>query len=344
MHKRLINQCLIGLEISTEGPMLIKSGSPAMDAADASPVVTIRSGPKAEPYIPGSSLKGVIRSHAERVARTLCWEPAAHRVGACNPFLNVSSNEEWTIQGSCGAKIDYRKRKADEAKKRDRQAEDITTALVYRESCPACKIFGNTHLIGRLSVPDAYMPEGSHYNSERRDGVGIDRFTGGSFKRAKFDLEAITNARFEAQLKIVNFELWHLGLLAFVLRDLSEGLLGIGSGKSRGLGQVSARISRVQVEMAKHCLPQADAQRLWGLFALDKEARDEYGYREEKPEGVSLDDAQSVPDTLGLRARYEIAEGTSLTSLWSGVAGLAIEYFEQYKIPEKMRLQRETKK
>ena len=71
MHMRLLNVCRIGLDIHCDGPLLVRSGLPALTerAPDMAPVVTWR-GRSEEPYIPGSSFKGVLRTHTERIART----------------------------------------------------------------------------------------------------------------------------------------------------------------------------------------------------------------------------------------------------------------------------------
>jgi CRISPR-associated RAMP protein (TIGR02581 family) len=336
MHKRWINQCLIELEIQTEGPLLIKSGAPAGEGPDMSPVVTFRNRSSPEPYIPGSSLKGVIRSHTERIARTLCWDTDNWRVGACNPFLANERQKDWAKpDGYCGVKFQEHKNRAKRAGREDK----IPSPVIYRDSCPACKIFGSTFLIGRLSVPDAYLLPDSQYRRERRDGVGIDRFSGGASKGAKFDLEAITNAKFKVQLQMTNFELWQIGLLAYVLRDLKEGLINIGSGKSRGLGQVSARIYQIEVAMAAHGVPQRDANRLWGLAALETDAsRAAYDYWLQEREGILVDGAQAIDDALGLRLTYRLTNDDAMFALWRQTAQLATEYFgTHYRIPPMMR-------
>lgn len=341
MHKRFVNQCLIELEIKTEGPLLIKSGAPGIEGPDMAPVVTFRSGARPQPYIPGSSLKGVLRSHAERVARTVCWDPGNWHVGACNPFLADKKKADWRkADGFCGVKFERRKDQAKKAQEGER-ADTLTTPVLYRHSCPACKVFGSTFLIGRLAVPDAYLPEGGAYRTERRDGVGIDRFTGGSSPNAKFDLEVVTEAKFEAQLQLVNFELWQLGWLAYVLRDLCEGWVGIGSGKSRGLGQVSAQVRQIELWAATHCLPQREAVRLWGLSALEpEEARQTYSYWQGGEESISLNGAEPIADSLGLRTGYRLAGAAAVNALWRQVATIATRYFEQYQIPEEMRFTR----
>ncbi len=335
MHKRLINICLMDLVISTEGPLLVKSGLPGLEGRDMAPVVTFRSRPRPEPYIPGSSLKGVLRSHAERIARTLNFDPSVWRIGACDPF----GKEFRRRDSSCGEKLQWHKDDAKKARREGREPEcDPTPPTIYRVSCPICKIFGNTSLVGRLSVGDAYLQPGSNYNLERRDGVGIDRFTGGSAMHAKFDLEVVTNATFETQLTLTNFELWQLGLLAYVLHDLSEGLVTIGAGKSRGLGHVSGGVRLLEVHLPTHRLPQRETPSLWGLDVLElEEDRRAYGYWPHEREGVSIDGASFVGDPLGLRTIYRL-EGEAIGQLWRRVAPLGSRYLEEYEVPGNMRL------
>jgi len=126
-----------------------------------------------------------LRSQAERITRTL--KPG----GACNPFEG------------CGREMDHR------------QPQNPQEA--YRRSCPICRLFGSTHYGGRLATTDAYAV-GPVPRPQQRDGVGIDRFTGGSYQGAKFDLEVIVGGTFEARLHLRNYELWQLGLVGFCCR------------------------------------------------------------------------------------------------------------------------------
>ena len=86
MLKTILNECLVDFSIKSETPLLIKSGMERVEDLDMFPVRTfrIRNGKgNKEVFIPGSSLKGVIRSHAERIARTLCQ---GKELACCNPF------------------------------------------------------------------------------------------------------------------------------------------------------------------------------------------------------------------------------------------------------------------
>src|SRR5215216_4761387 len=70
MLKRLVNEAHFALTIITTGPLLIKSGHATITGPDMTPVLTFRSR-ASQVYIPGSSLKGMFRSHVEKVIRTL---------------------------------------------------------------------------------------------------------------------------------------------------------------------------------------------------------------------------------------------------------------------------------
>jgi CRISPR-associated RAMP protein (TIGR02581 family) len=240
MLKKLLNECLIDLHIETAGPVLIKSGLAQISGPDMAWVRTFYNG-KEQIYLPGSSLKGVMRSHAERIARTLNQKG----IVACDPFGMKDS-----VSRSCGVCFDYQ---CKDQKKRD--PDD--SAAAYRDACLICKLFGSTYFAGRLAFADAYAV-GEEPRATQRDGVGIDRFTGGAAYGAKFELEVVTDAVFKTTLHLRNFELWQLGLLGFLLQDMKDGLIRLGSGKSRGLGRVVGKLQQVTLHFLG--LPESPKQ------------------------------------------------------------------------------------
>lgn len=236
MLKKLTNEAYFTLGITTTGPLLIKSGHAAVSGPDMTPVLTFRNGQQ-EVFMPGSSLKGVFRSHLEKVICSL-----RSRV-VCYPFSGSESNEADLTQrrcdylDSCGARFIERTRDDAERKKLEER-----TDLVYADCCPTCRLFGSFGFIGRVAIGDAYLV--SKEVKELRDGVGIDRLTGGASHGAKFELEVVsTGVIFETDIHLRNFEIWQLGMLFVVLQDLKDELIRIGSGRSRGLGKVRAEIS-----------------------------------------------------------------------------------------------------
>lgn len=265
MFKRLLNECSISLNLKPEGALLIKSGLTQISEVNMAWVRVIRNG-RSEVYLPGSSLKGMIRAHSERIARTI------NETAACDPFGSKGKNascsqaldkmkKNLTVQPVYARSIDASNLPGDiitketepeanqPGKKKNKPGEkDIDTRTAYSRSCPICRLFGNTYVMGRLATEDAYV-EGDLPEIQQRDGIGIDRFTGGASHGAKFELEVITGGNFKTTLHLQNFELWQLGLLGFVLQDLKDGLVRLGAGKSRGLGKIKAEVGDVTLHL-----------------------------------------------------------------------------------------------
>lgn len=295
MLKKMINSARIDLIIIPVDPLLIKSGQATVGGVDMSFVRTYHHKGSEEPFIPGSSLKGMIRSYAEKICRSLRDDP----VPVCLPYLGPKSkpgNGEGR-QFSCG--LSFEKYKTDYANAL------LSSRDVYRLSCPACRLFGSHNFIGRLATSDAYLTEDFRSMGkpvfEIRDGVAIDRLTGGTAGGAKYDLEVLTRGEFCTTLDITNFELWQMGLVSLVLRDMEEGLVRIGFGKSRGLGRFKAVITGFKISYYHR-----DPRALSGLYSLCSEKeRLQYGFFKE-----SEKDAFALPpgDLRGLRYEHDLKD------------------------------------
>jgi CRISPR-associated RAMP protein (TIGR02581 family) len=310
MLKRIINTAQIELDIIPVDPLLVKSGQATVSGVDMSFVRTYRYGEKEEPFIPGSSLKGVIRSYAERICRSLRDNP----VPVCLPYVvpgKEESNERQ--QASCGLRF--------EKFKKENKSASLPSTDIYRLSCPACRLFGSHRFVGRLGVSDAYLTEdfksGSTYVIENRDGVAIDRFTGGAASGAKYDLEVLTRGEFGTSIEIRNFERWQLGLVALVLRDMCQGLIRVGSGKSRGLGRIRAKITECRLSYYNR-----KPEYLAGLdmFCTDEE-RTSYGLFPESSSGAT---PLPAPASNGLRNEYDVTE------TWKETLAPAVDDFVAY--------------
>src|SRR5205085_2251689 len=230
MHSRVYSELTIRLTITPVGPVLIKSGDEASDPRrpDMSFVRTF-SGGRRTVYLPGSSLKGVLRSHCERLARTADTDERRRRNHdrplACNPL----SDEE-----SCGG---YIRREIKKEK-----VKDWPGARKHAESCFLCRMFGNTSIASHFQITDAH-PAGD-CRTEERNGVAIDRVYG-SVAVGPFNYETVTEGEFRTTLRLKNFTLSQTGLLLLALRDLSLERIRLGFAKSRGLGLVSARVDEL---------------------------------------------------------------------------------------------------
>jgi len=288
MRKRLLCSAHISFDIEVKGPLLIKSGQESIHGPDMSPVVTYAHGEDAKPYIPGTSLKGVLRSHCERILRTLLPE----KTPVCLPYLFEANHPE----RSCGKRL---------------EKTELPTPELYRCSCMACKIFGSLAFRGRTFFTDAYAK--GKVETEVRDGVAIDRKTGGAANGAKYDLMVVIKGIFQTSLAIENFESWQLGLLALGLRDMEEERLPLGLGTSRGLGHVKAHIRNIGLRY-----PFSYAhKKILGLESLaNAQEKSQYGFA---PPPKDLDDVLPIPTEDGVWNLYALdtAEDRQRLLAWS---------------------------
>jgi CRISPR-associated protein Csm3 len=231
MHGRLYNELSLEIAIMPQTPLLIKSGQKAsIDPAlpDMQFVRTRRRLPNGAVdevvYIPGSSLRGVVRAHAERLLRTLDEKHACY-VEAKKFCLRQKGLKE------------------------DKEPANH----LYKESCYACKLFGNTGVASRVQMSDLHPAVDPL--RESRFGVAIDRITG-AVAVGPFDLEVVTDARFEGRIVLRNFTVGQLGLLGAALLDIADGLVALGHAKSRGLGRVCIEFTRAEF---RFCKPPNDA-------------------------------------------------------------------------------------
>lgn len=331
MLKATLNELIIQLDLEVAAPLLVKARDrteeeekayeqhygkkpPAMDW------VRLRAPDEGPPYIPGSSIKGVLRSHAEKIARTLAFP----NFGCCNPFVEVKealAAAEW--EASC----------SDKFHQREQGGKHISSVQAYHDACPICKLFGCAKLASRLLIDDTYL-KGNQYVIERRDGVAIDRFTGGASAGAKYDMEVMVRGTFPTCFYLRNFERWQAGLLAYVLQDLADTRLRFGYGKRRGLGKVKGVVREIKLTYFG-VMPQGctDANPIVaGIGALT------HGWLE-RWEAYGFDDKSHVtPKTIAGVLRQSFPLPTDFTqSPWTELARCWDDFISQNNLPEKMR-------
>ncbi|MBW4667368.1 MAG: CRISPR-associated protein [Cyanomargarita calcarea GSE-NOS-MK-12-04C] len=221
MHKRLVNHCTIDLSIIPDGPILIKSGREGADPTnpDMEFVRTFHAGGWSI-YLPGSSLKGAIRAHAERIVRT---------VGS-----DTNPNDTKKLWANDPLKGDYLGKKLD-------------SYAIYKQSSFTDQMFGNTSIASRIRIEDAHPTDVKQLQIEERNGVAIDRVFG-SVAVGPFNYQVCTAGEFRTKIHLKNFTIAQLGLIGLVLRDLNEGWFGLGFAKSRGLGTVKVKYNSATVQ------------------------------------------------------------------------------------------------
>lgn len=180
---------------------------------------------KGNPVIPGSSLKGVVRSQFESILRLI-----GERVCDIHDFHDKNC---------------ISKSKADNIKKQDISRAEQAEKL-YNDSCEVCRLFGGRYFAGKLHFKDCSYVGDTPCKYENRDGVGIDRKTGAAKGTVKYDYEIIPKGTcFDFELIAENLDEKQIGYLDFIIKLLcGEGIadgdyLAVGGKTTRGLGRIT---------------------------------------------------------------------------------------------------------
>jgi len=205
------NRLYIRAELVAETGLRIGAGGEtALPTATDLPVMRT---PEGKPFIPGSSLRGALRSHIERIVRTFEPNPGSGK-GACNP----TRPKEWCLPSE--------------------ERIELEDTEVYERSCRVCRVFGSPWLASRVRLRDLYLAETvADLTPELRDSVAIDREK--ESVANKYDFEALpAGARFQMEVVAENLNQAELGLLLVAIRELERGEILLGGFKGRGLGRV----------------------------------------------------------------------------------------------------------
>ena len=310
MHKRMVNQATIEITISPVGPLLIKASDQGADPTkpDMEFVETYHAGDRSV-YLPGSSLKGAIRAHCERIVRTLGGEHHTDgNVWACDPTKRAAR---------CQNPAENHKGKP---------------AAIYKHSCTICQIFGSSEIGSHVRITDAYPDKDVDIKLEERNGVAIDRIYGSAVSGALFNFQVLTAGEFTTTITVKNFTTAQLALIALAIRDFDEQRVSIGFAKSRGLGQVNMKVKRVEIhyptvsagdgklQMLGHHSKQFDDNCVIGAGELVINGdRANYGF----PESDIIDtEVHAESDAFDFGATLEFEKSDQITSLWSGCVRL----------------------
>lgn len=222
------NRVIITADLVCQTALRVGAGTASfLPTATDLPVVTV----DGRPYIPGSSLRGVLRSHLERIVRTL--EPDVRGgSGACDPL----SEKDWCITSE---RMRQYRREA-----RPKEDGDVWLAeRIWKDSCRICRVFGSPWLASRVRVADLFCLNGAL--PEVRDGVAIDREK--EAVKNKFDFEVVPpGSRFRLEVMGENLEEDELGLVLLGIRELEAGRIALGGFKGRGLGRVGLEALRIR--------------------------------------------------------------------------------------------------
>ncbi|MGH9939368.1 MAG: type III CRISPR-associated RAMP protein Csx7, partial [Blastocatellia bacterium] len=262
MFDRFDSRVIVRGGIVAETGLHIGSGATLLDpSATDSPVIRDAAG---RPFIPGSSFKGALRAHLERLLRGLRIES----LPACDPLANPclpeaprrDAPQDGVPETLAEIKIRLKNEKGPDA------YDEFLTWEVWKRSCAICRLFGSNALAARLMIRDLFVDMDSWVGrTELRDGVGIDRDTETARQSIKYDFEVVpATTRFKLEMALENGSLdiapppgaeeasavrpdFAFGLLAVGLRELEKGRVALGGKTTRGLGKISFDLEEIEV-------------------------------------------------------------------------------------------------
>ena len=192
------------------------------------------------PFLPGSAIKGALRSGLERVLRGVAGT-RRHGLWSCDLFID--DIDDGTHR--CTAEF--------EALFKDKPSPP-ESATVRAALCTTCGLFGSSLFAGRLFVHDAPLVPGSMLRTEIRDGVGINRDLRIAQPKIKYDTETVPpGTAFRLEILLENANDLQRALVLQALHWLNDGLILLGGMTSRGLGRV---------RLEQPALASTDARRL----------------------------------------------------------------------------------
>ena len=165
------------------------------------------------PFIPGASLKGVLRSTLESLVRSTEGSTAGVGLWACDPLTEDACGEHGPGQRS---KVDV------------------------DQHCSICRLLGSHVLSSHVRISDAMMrDDGGRSPVELRDGVAIDRDLGRVAGAKKYQFEVVApGVVFDLEVFVENPRPWLMGLLTVGWDQIAEGYSAVGGFSSRGLGRL----------------------------------------------------------------------------------------------------------
>ncbi len=203
-----------------------------------------------EPYVPGSSLKGVLRSAAEGLLRGAFErtdkEGNLSQLWSCDFVGGVPCVTHKRLDAIQKEVNELLKKDKNEEKDKNEdegiselEAKRMEVEEVWKESCTVCRLFGSLALASRVRFPDLPIIEASG-PLEIRNGVGIDRDRELAADGVLYDFEAVPPSTvFDLLVLVDNGRDHEIGLLIYLFDELHRGHLALGGKSSRGLGRVA---------------------------------------------------------------------------------------------------------
>lgn len=278
MLSKTLNELRISMDIHPQGPLLIKDRERAGSGREKNQMYFIREwfldkDNTGSIYIPGSTLKGAVRSRMEKI------------------LLSMPETEGMCCSGNNGGQT---------CRKTIEELNGKNKVNPYENSCEICRLFGNEYLKSKITFEDALPIEQKEIAEHCT--IAIDRFSGKNLDPVI--LESAEKSSFNTTIIVKNFEAWQIGLLAYIFRDFYNNEIQLGSAKSRGYGIVKGIIKSVSYMEISDKDSNGKLNRIRGVGELDKNRKDIYKY----PVGDGFEVIQDewIIDSVNINPLYSL--------------------------------------
>ena len=192
--------------------------------------------PIGQPVLPGSSLKGKLRSTCETLSHAL-------GLRACMLNHNASGVK-------CTSDVNYYRTVRETYQEALQKGLQDRLQWIEENTCDVCKLFGSPMQASRLCISDGLLKEWASI-VQVRDGVVIDRDSQTAVNGLKYDYEVIpSGSQFKICIDLENPTDQDAALLGAALFEWHSGS-SIGGFTSRGLGHFRLEdIQLASVDMA----------------------------------------------------------------------------------------------
>ncbi|MCX4242503.1 CRISPR-associated RAMP protein Csx7 [Paraliomyxa miuraensis] len=203
------------------------------------------------PFIPGASLKGVLRSTLEALVRAAENEPRG--IWACDSLDGDVDHRH--PRTACGA-----------------HGKGGRGSIDTGRTCAVCRLLGSRAIASHVRVSDAMLREHEGASPiEIRDGVAIDRDLGTVPRSQKYQFEVVApGTTFDLEVFVENPRDWLMGLLTIGWDQIADGFTAVGGFGSRGLGRMELQWESAEVFTAMSLL-QNQPPTQWTSEALEAE-------------------------------------------------------------------------
>jgi CRISPR-associated RAMP protein (TIGR02581 family) len=216
--ERFYSRLIVEGVLETHTPLHVGMGRAVGASAPDLPVIKDALG---RPVIPGSGLKGPVRSHIEALLRALQPED--------NPFL--ACDMDYENKGSACVNYEDVRQIIDRGLPTDERDAEIMNSL-----CLTCRVFGSPWMASKVMFRDAMLADDSWAQVYPiRDGVSIDRDRG--IVKEKYDYEIVpSHTRFIFKMQLDNASDEEMGLMLLALKALEQEQILFGGAHRAGAG------------------------------------------------------------------------------------------------------------